>query len=262
MKSSLFLERVRKEKPLVHHLTNWVTIGDCAAVVKAFGAAPVMAHAAEEVADMADIASSLVLNIGTLTSDFVEAMKLAAKKANQKGIPVVLDACGAGATAFRDQKSLELLNGVRINILKGNASEIARIAGEDVRTKGVESFGVDKNLTVLAKDLSKERNCIVIITGSIDIVVDKDKVYRVLNGCEVMGNIVGTGCMSTSSVGTFAAVAQDNLAEAAAAGLCCFEIAAELAAEKAKGPWDFKMRLFDEIYALDSKVVDKRQKIE
>ncbi|MFH1351952.1 MAG: hydroxyethylthiazole kinase, partial [bacterium] len=104
------LEKVRKEKPLVHHLTNWVTIYDCANIVKVFGASPVMAHAKEEVADMASMASALVLNIGTLTGEFIEAMKIAAKAANKKGIPVVLDVCGAGATKFRDEKSLEILN--------------------------------------------------------------------------------------------------------------------------------------------------------
>jgi hydroxyethylthiazole kinase len=103
------LEKLRAEKPVVHHLTNWVTIYDCANIVKVFGASPVMAHAKEEVADMAKIASALVLNIGTLTVEFIDAMKLAAKSANEKGIPVVLDVCGAGATRLRDDKCFELL---------------------------------------------------------------------------------------------------------------------------------------------------------
>ena len=118
------LARVRQQKPVVHHLTNWVTIYDCAQVVKTLGASPVMAHAPQEVAEMALIASALVLNIGTLTVDLVEAMKLAARSANQKGIPVILDVCGAGATALRDQKCQELLSEVRINVIKGNASEV------------------------------------------------------------------------------------------------------------------------------------------
>ena len=140
------LERVRKEKPLVHHLTNWVTIYDCANIVKVFGASPVMAHAREEVAEMAGIASALVLNIGTLTTDFVDAMILAGKSANQKGIPVVLDVCGAGATKFRDDKCFEILDEVRVSIIKGNSSEIARIAGESVQTRGVDASTVEKNL--------------------------------------------------------------------------------------------------------------------
>ncbi|MBU1181643.1 MAG: hydroxyethylthiazole kinase, partial [Proteobacteria bacterium] len=112
------LEKVRKEKPLVHHITNWVTIYDCANIVKSFGASPVMAHAKEEAADMASLASALVLNIGTLTSELIESMKLAAGAANKKGIPVVLDVCGAGATRFRDEKVYEILESVKVNIIK------------------------------------------------------------------------------------------------------------------------------------------------
>src|SRR5512136_383683 len=138
-------KKVRQEKPVVHHLTNWVTIYDCANIVKVFGASPVMAHAKEEVADMAGIASALVLNIGTLTLDFVEAMLLAAESANRKGIPVVLDVCGAGATKLRDDACFRILDEVRIDIIKGNASEIARIAGEDVHSRGVDATEVEKN---------------------------------------------------------------------------------------------------------------------
>lgn len=123
------LEKIKEEKPVVHHLTNWVTIYDCANIVKALGGSPVMAHAKEEVAQMSKIASALVLNIGTLTVDFIEAMKIAALSANEKGIPVVLDVCGAGATQLRDEKSFELLDEAKIDIIKGNSSEIARISG-------------------------------------------------------------------------------------------------------------------------------------
>ena len=132
------LKKVRQEKPVVHHLTNWVTIYDCANIVKVFGASPVMAHAIEESADMALIASALVLNIGTLTPEFVQSMKAAARSANKKGIPVILDVCGAGATKLRDDMCFELLKDAKIDIIKGNASEVARIAGKDVQTKGVD----------------------------------------------------------------------------------------------------------------------------
>src|SRR5512140_2020230 len=148
------LERVRQRKPVVHHLTNWVTIYDCAQVVKTLGASPVMAHAVEEIEDMARIASALVLNIGTLTVDFVEAMKAAALSANERVIPVVLDVCGAGATRLRDQKCLELLTSVRIDVIKGNASEIARICGEKVRTRGVDAAEVGADLVLLARKLA------------------------------------------------------------------------------------------------------------
>ncbi len=261
MKASTLLAEVRKHKPVVHHLTNWVTIYDCANIVKVFGASPVMAHAVEEAADMANIASALVLNIGTLTSDFVEAMKLAAKSANRKGIPVVLDVCGVGATKLRDEKSFELLDCVKIDIIKGNASEIARIAGLDVKTKGVDAGAVGDDLREVTKTLAKARNCVVVLTGKTDIVTDEKKSYQVDNGDEMMTHVVGTGCMATSVIGTFSAVSRD-LAEAAASGLCCFEIAAELAAQDSSGPGTFKEKLFDRVFLLDTETVDNRQRIQ
>jgi len=255
------LERVRREKPLVHHLTNWVTIYDCANIVKVFGASPVMAHAKEEVADMAGIASALVLNIGTLTSDFVDAMILAGKSANRKGIPVVLDVCGAGATKFRDDKCFEILDNVQVSIIKGNSSEIARMAGESVQTKGVDASIVEKNLQELARALAEKRKCAVVITGKEDIVADEKRAVLVKNGHPMMANIVGTGCMATSVIGTFAAVEKDCVA-ASVAGLVCYEVAAEIAARQAQGPGSFKEKLFDAVYNLEAETVEKMLRIE
>ena len=263
MKSSAYelLDRVQQQKPVVHHLTNWVTIYDCAQVVKTLGASPVMAHAREEAAEMAQIASALVLNIGTLTVDFVEAMKLAAQSANKKGIPVILDVCGAGATALRDRKSLELLNEVRIHVIKGNASEVARVSGESVKTRGVDATEVGGDLVLLAEKLAEQRKATVVITGKVDIATDGKTTYLVKNGHPMMTRVVGTGCMATSVIGAFAAVESD-LSLAAACALACYEIAAEVAAEKASGPTSFKERLFDCLYNLDRETVDRMQRIE
>ncbi len=255
------LEKIRAQKPVVHHLTNWVTIYDCANVVKVLGGSPVMAHAAEEVAQMAGRAGALVLNIGTLTVEFVEAMKLAARSANARGVPVILDACGAGATALRDQKTLELLKEVRIDLLKGNASEIARVSGEEVVTRGVDAAPVDRNLPELARNLARERHLTVVITGKVDLVADASRIFLVKNGPPLLAQVVGTGCMATSVIGAFAAVEAD-LAKAAAAALVCFEVAAEAAAEKAAGPGSFKERLFDCLFHLDQKTLRRRQRVE
>ncbi len=255
------LEKVRKDKPVVHHLTNWVTIYDCANIVKVLGGSPVMAHAKEEVADMAKIASSVVLNIGTLTPEFVAAMKIAAKSANKKGIPVILDVCGAGATQLRDKKCLELLNETGINVIKGNASEIARISGEDVATKGVDAGHVHKDMIEIARDLSRKRKCTVVVTGKEDIVTDGKKLYIIKNGHPMMTHVVGTGCMAASSIGAFAAVEKD-LAYAAACGLVCFEIAAECAVKSSRGPGSFKERIFDCAFNLDKKTIEKMQRVE
>ena len=255
------LEKVRTQNPVVHHLTNWVTIYDCANIVKVLGASPVMAHAKEEVGQMAEIASSLVLNIGTLTPELIEAMKLAAKSANRKGIPVVLDVCGAGATQLRDKKSLELLNETKINIIKGNASEIARVSGESVKTKGVDAGRVGKDMVKIAQNLARSRKCTVVVTGKEDIVTDGKKLYIIKNGHPMMAHIVGTGCMASSVIGTFSAVEKD-LAYAAAAALVCFEIAAECAVKLSSGPGTFKEKIFDCIFNLDKKTIERMQKVE
>ncbi len=255
------LQRVRRNSPVVHHLTNWVTIYDCAQIVKTLGASPVMAHAPEEVADMARIASALVLNIGTLTVDFVDAMKRAAATANQKGIPVILDVCGAGATELRDRKAFELLDQVQINLIKGNASEIARVSGADVRTKGVDATAVGADLEALAQELAVRRQATVVITGKTDIVAAGRRLYRVKNGDDLMTRVVGTGCMAASVIGAFAAVEPD-WAWAAACGLACYEIAAELAAKKSSGPASFKTALVDCLYNLDQTTVERMQRIE
>jgi len=255
------LAKVRNEKPLIHHITNWVTIYDCANIVKVFGASPVMAHAKEEVADMTRIAQALVLNIGTLTPELVYSMKVAANTANEKNIPVVLDVCGAGATPLRNIKSYELLDNTTINIVKGNASEIAKVAGENVVTKGVDSTKVGKNLIELAHRFAKAKNCTVVITGEEDIIADSSKCFTVKNGHEIMTHVVGTGCMATSIIGTFAAIESDY-ATAAACGLVCYEIASEIAAEKTAGPGTFKEQLYDAVFNLNEEAVKLRSKVE
>lgn len=254
------LEKVRAASPLVHHITNWVTIYDCAQVVKTLGASPVMAHSTDEAADMAAIASALVLNIGTLTEETVTAMKCAAAVAGKRGIPVVLDVCGAGATPLRNAKTAELLDTGAIAIIKGNASEIASVAGLAVATKGVDSGAVADDMADVAKTLAAARNATVVVTGKTDIVTDGAVLYRVNNGHPMMTAVVGTGCMAASVVGTFAAV-EANRPVAAAAGLAVYEIAAELAAETANGPMAFKTAMFDALYGLDEAAVTARQRV-
>jgi len=254
------LEKIRAASPVVHHLTNWVTIYDCAQVVKVLGGSPVMAHAQEEVEEMAGLASALVLNIGTLTPELVEAMKLAAARANAQGIPVILDVCGAGATSLRDRKCLELLDEVRIDLIKGNASEVARISGAQVRTKGVDATEVAGDLAEVAQGLAISRQATVVITGVADLVVDGSRRLVVKNGHHLMSRVVGTGCMAASVIGTFAAVEPD-LVMAAAAGLVCFNVAAELAAEQAKAPGSFKVKLFDCLDLLDEPILAARSRV-
>ncbi|HSV95948.1 MAG TPA: hydroxyethylthiazole kinase [Spirochaetota bacterium] len=261
MDNASLLAAVREKQPLVHHLTNWVTIYDCAQLVKSFGASPVMAHAVEEAADMASLASALVLNIGTLTTELIEGMKLAARAANAKGAPVVLDVCGAGATPFRDRMVAALLDAARIDIIKGNASEIARVAGRQVRTRGVDAGSVEGNLAGIAETLAAASDCVVVVTGKEDIVAGKGARYFIKNGHEMMSRVVGTGCMAASAIGAFAGVCPEDLPRAATAGLVCFEVAAELAVKGAQGPGSFKERLFDSVAGLTGENVSTMQKV-
>ncbi len=254
-----YLQKIRNTKPLIHHITNWVSIADCANIVRLTGGLPIMAHAKEEVADMVKLSDALVLNIGTLTSELVESMKIAAKAANEKGIPVILDAVGVGATSFRDKKAFELLDECYINIIKGNASEIAKLAGEDVVTKGVEAVDIQLDLVQVAKKLAKDKNATVVITAPEDIVVWKDNVYVVKNGHPLMGQIVGTGCMAASVIGCFCAIDKDY-GKSCAAGLSVYEIAAEKSARETLTPFAFKQNFFDELFKMDE-VCDWMQKI-
>ncbi len=220
-----------------------------------------MAHAEEESADMTGISSALVLNIGTLTPSLVRSMIKAGIRANERLIPVVLDAVGVGATKLRDEKTLELLEKVKISVLKGNASEIARLAGMDVVTKGVESSLVDADLASVAKKLAASRGLTVVITGKQDIITDGKIVYLVANGNAMMGTIVGTGCMAASVIGSFAAVEKDY-ALASASALVCYGIAGELAAANSRGPGSFKSNFYDEVYNLDREKIERMQKFE
>lgn len=248
------LKTLRETRPLIHHITNWVTIYDCANITRAFGALPVMAHAREECADMTGIASALVINIGTLTTELIDCMIISAAAANKKGTPVVLDAVGVGATKFRDDMAAKILNSVRVDIIKGNYSEVAKLAGEHAQTKGVEATSIDADPRQVAKSLANSRSCTVVMTGKEDIISDDKRTFIVRNGHERMGSIVGTGCMAASIIGSFAAVNSDHC-DAAKDAMCYFGVAGELAAARSDGPGTFKMYLYDEVANLtDEKV--------
>ncbi len=243
------LSEVRSRKPLVHHITNWVTVYDCAQVTRSAGALPVMAHAPEEVEEMVSLAGALVLNIGTLTSELVESMVLAGQKANDLSIPVVLDAVGAGATKFRSRECFELIDKVKFAVVKGNSSEVGTLAGAGALTRGVEAESVEGSLSELARELAVSKNCTVVVTGAEDIVSDGERTVVVRNGHELMGRVVGTGCMAASLLGAFNAVEGDSL-KASACALAAFGVAGEIAATKANEPSKFKAELLDSLYVL------------
>ena len=246
--SDLFA-RVREKHPLVHHITNYVTVNDCANVTISIGAAPVMADAPEEVCEMVTFAGALVLNIGTLNKGQIESMILAGGMANDRGIPVILDPVGAGATRFRTDSAQRLLDELEITILKGNAGEVGILAGAEAKVRGVDSHGMTGDAVKIARAFAKEAGITVVISGATDIVTDGKHVLRVDNGHPMMGSISGTGCMAASVTGAFAAVSDDPVISSAAA-LAAFGIAGEKAASGARGPYSFKVALFDELAAL------------
>ncbi len=252
-------KRVRKLSPLVHHLTNWVTIFDCAQAVKAVGASPVMAHAPEEAADMTRLSSSLVLNIGTLTSLFVQAAVAAGSAANAKKIPVVFDPCGVGATRFRNESAAKLLRKVQMAVIKGNASEIARLSGKKVITKGVDSSSVE-GMYRIAKEFALAHSCVVAVTGKEDVITDGVRSYCIRNGHPIMGEVVGTGCMVASLIGACVGVESDYLL-AAVSALVYFECAAEKAASCAHGPGTFREKLFDFLAHTPARTLSIRQNV-
>jgi hydroxyethylthiazole kinase len=255
------LATVRSERPLIHHITNSVTINDCANITICTGAAPVMAEAPEEVGDMVAAAGALVLNIGTLSAAQVEAMLIAGRRANELGIPVVLDPVGAGATAFRTATAGRLLDALEIAVLKGNAGEIGVLAGTGGSVRGVDSGGVAGDPVETARECARVTGTVVSMTGAVDVVTDGDRVFLVRNGVPAMDRLSGTGCMASSVTAAFVAVA-DDYAVASAAALAALGRAGEWAATSARGPYSFRTALFDEVAGLTAEDLAGHARIE
>jgi hydroxyethylthiazole kinase len=256
------LRTVREQKPLVHQITNYVVMNETANATLALGALPVMAHAGEEVEEMARLASSLVLNIGTLSSHWVEAMLLAGGAASAREIPVVLDPVGAGATSFRTATARRILDIVAVTVVRGNAGEVATLVGVDAEVRGVESIGSGMPAAELAREAARRLGVVASVTGPVDHVSDGERVLAVANGHELLATVTGTGCMSSALTGCFLAGKSSEPLEAAAEALAAFGVAAEMAADGAGGPGTFHSRLYDALYALDPDTLDERTRIE
>jgi hydroxyethylthiazole kinase len=241
------LDQIAATKPLVHQITNIVVANDSANLTLGFGALPVMAYAPEEVAEMASIAQALVLNIGTLSRGEVDAMLIAGRAAGERGIPIILDPVGAGATKFRTQSALLLLGELPITVLRGNRGEIGALVGSG-EVRGVEATGSEDPRAV-AEAAHKAFGVTVAVTGATDVVVGKDKTYLIHNGTPLLGMITGSGCMATATIGIFNAVGSDPALQTAL-GLASYEVAAEWAAEGDPGPGTFRSRLLDQVAAL------------
>jgi hydroxyethylthiazole kinase len=256
------LRTMREQKPLVHQITNYVVMNETANATLALGALPVMAHAGEEVEEMARLASSLVLNIGTLSGHWIEAMLLAGGVATAREIPVVLDPVGAGATEFRTSTSRRILDLVGVTVLRGNAGEVATLVGAAAEVRGVESITAGVDAAELARTAARQLGVIASVTGPVDHVSDGERVLAVGNGHPLLATVTGTGCMSSALTGCFLAAKPNEPLEAAAEALAAFGVAAEDAADGAGGPGTFHARLYDALYALDPESLDGRIRIE
>ncbi len=261
----ILAEKVRKENPLVHNITNYVTVNDCANAVLAVGGSPIMADDEKEAADITAISSALVLNIGTLNQRTIPSMILSGKKANELGIPVVFDPVGAGASAFRNETAKKILQEVKISVIRGNLSELSFLAGLGSSTKGVDSSAEDeeKEAAAVAEKASKIYQCTVCITGKMDVVTDGTRIAYGKNGNSMMAKVTGTGCMATAVTGAFCSVT-DNCYDAALAAITVMGIAGERAYEEAgnRGTGSFHIELINALSTMSRMQIEERTEIE
>jgi hydroxyethylthiazole kinase len=267
------LKNVAAKTPLVHCITNYVTVNDCANILLACGASPIMADDAAEVEEITSICSALDINIGTLNRRTVESMLLAGKKANALSHPVVLDPVGAGASALRTNTAHELMNAIRFSVIRGNISEIKTVAQGGGTTKGVDADVNDavteENLdkaVAFAKELSAKTGAVIAITGAIDVVADAQKAYAIRNGNKLMSKITGTGCMLTAVIAGFCGANPDRLLDATAAAVCAMGLCGELAFDRLQetdgGTATYRTYLIDAMSKMNSETLNGGIKIE
>ena len=257
------LSEVKEKSPLIHHITNYVTVNDCANIVLALGGSPVMADDLDEVVEMVGYASALVLNIGTLNSRTIASMLVAGLRAKELGVPVILDPVGAGATKLRTNTAEKLIRELKPEVIRGNMSEIKVLAGLDVAIKGVDSLADEQGSSLIAKKLATELGCVIAITGKTDVVSDGLRVCLLDNGHRILADVTGTGCMTTSLVGTYCGVTNDYFT-AAVAGIISMGLAGELAQASLRhgeGIGTFRVRLLDSIYNLTPEILAKEGQI-
>ncbi len=248
-KAALNLSAIRKKKPLIHNITNYVVMNYTANALLAMGASPVMAHALNEVEEMVSIAGALVLNIGTLDDDWIASMIKAGKKASESKTPIILDPVGSGATAFRTNTAKKIIHETRISVIRGNASEILSLRQKHSNTKGVDSIHSVDAAVEPARILATELGAVLAVTGPTDLITDGKQVIRVKNGHPLMGYVTGTGCTATVTIGAFLSVDNDPVS-AAATALAFFGLAGEVAAKNSLAPGSFMISMLDALYTI------------
>jgi hydroxyethylthiazole kinase len=248
-KAAQNLSALRTQKPLIHNITNYVVMNYTANALLAMGASPVMAHAQNEVEEMVSFAGALVLNIGTLTDDWILSMITAGRKASEQQIPVILDPVGSGATALRTESAKKIIAETRVRVIRGNASEILSLRHAESKTKGVDSIHSVEEAAKTATVLAQELDTTLAITGPVDLITDGQRVIRVKNGHPLMGFVTGTGCTATVTIGAFLAVDADPVT-ATATALAYFGLAGEIAGQNASAPGSFMIQMLDALYTI------------
>lgn len=249
------IDAIRQKAPLVHNITNFVVMNNTANALLALGASPVMAHAPEEVAEMAAMASAVVLNMGTLSERWVEAMLLAGQSALEHNVPIVFDPVGVGATSYRNQTARRIFSQFTPSIIRGNASEIMALAAElldtqqQIKTKGVDSTAASDNAIETAQKLAQQLGTVIAISGAEDFITDGKTVHSLKNGSPMMARVTGMGCTASAITGAFAGVNSDML-EAATHAMAVMGIAGELATLQSKGPGSLQVNFLDQLYTL------------
>jgi hydroxyethylthiazole kinase len=254
------VQRVRADAPLVHNVTNYVVMNTTANALLSLGASPVMAHAVEEVEEMVDLARAVVLNIGTLSGPWVEGMKKAGQRAADRGLPIVLDPVGAGATRYRTDTAHMLLLEVHPTIVRGNASEIRALWYAEGETKGVDSTHGAEDALEAARSLAQLHSCVVSVSGAVDVIVSTSSVLRVENGHPLMSRVTGLGCTASALTGAFSAVNPDPLL-AAAHAMAVMGVVGEIAAEKSRASGSLQMQFLDALHLLQEQEIHSRLKM-
>jgi hydroxyethylthiazole kinase len=255
------LQRVRAGAPVVHNITNFVVMNTTANALLAIGASPVMAHAPQEMEEMVGIAGALVLNIGTLSDAWIEAMHLAGDAARRRGIPIVLDPVGAGATSYRTTTATRLLSELSPTIVRGNASEIRALCSADAATRGVDSVHCSEDSIDAARALSEQYGCVVSMSGAVDIIVSGADVARVRNGVPMLTRVTGMGCTASALSGAFAAITSSPF-HAATQAMVVLGVAGELAAPRASGTGSFQVQVLDALSALAPEQLEQHARVE
>lgn len=251
------LENVRRQTPLVHHITNYVTVNDCANITLACGGSPIMADDVLEAEEITAVCQSLVINIGTLNERTISSMLKAGKKANELGRPVIFDPVGAGASKLRTETAFRLIQEVHFSVIRANGSEIKTILQGCGSTKGVDADAKDavseiniRSAAASAQKLAKKLDCVVAMTGAIDVVANADTTFLIRNGHPFMSKITGTGCMLSSVTGAFCGANPDQVLDAAAAAVCAMGLCGQLARREGIGTASYRTGILDQMSLL------------